>query len=409
MSVPKLRFKDGDWRDFPKWEFRSLQEVCERIMDGTHFSPKTKEGSRRYLTSKNIRNTGIDLTDCNYISEEEHQEIFKKCPVKLGDILLTKDGANTGNCCINNLQEEFSLLSSVAVLNGKDNVLNNFFLLQVLQSGQGINTINNVMAGQAISRITLEKINKFKFYFPELPEQTKIANFLTAVDEKITQLTQKCDLLAQYKKGVMQQIFSQELRFKDDDGRDFPKWEEKTLGQISNIKRGASPRPISDKKWFSNESSIGWVRISDVSSSNKYLVRTDQYLSKEGISKSRLVTKGNIIMSICATIGKPIYTNFDVCIHDGFVVFEQLQINHEFLYYYLMFIEKNWYQYGQPGSQVNLNSDIVSNETITIPDLKEQTQIANFLTAIDDKINNAQAQLAAVKQYKQGLLQQMFV
>ena len=78
------------------------------------------------------------------------------------------------------------------------------------------------------------------------------------------------------------------LRFKDDDGQEFPEWEEKTLGEISDIKRGASPRPISDKKWFSTESKVGWVRISDVTRSSKYLTSTEQYLTREGISKSRL-------------------------------------------------------------------------------------------------------------------------
>ena len=240
MNVPKLRFKDADGREFPEWGLKELREVCKKIIDGTHFSPKSKEGSRRYLTSKNIRNSGIDLLDCNYISEEEHKEIFKKCPVKMGDILLTKDGANTGNCCINSLQEEFSLLSSVAVIDGMDDLVNNIFLLQVFQSQFGINTINNAMAGQAISRITLEKIKKFSFNFPVITEQTKIANFLTAIDEKITQFTQKCDLLAQYKKGVMQQIFSQKLRFKDNDGREFPEWEENELGKVCNPRQWAT-------------------------------------------------------------------------------------------------------------------------------------------------------------------------
>ncbi|WP_394808287.1 restriction endonuclease subunit S [Nitrosomonas sp.] len=203
----KLRFKDEDGREFPRWKFKSLQEVCRRIMDGTHFSPKSKNGSKRYLTSKNIRNSGIDLSNCNYISDEEHQEIFMKCPVKIGDILLTKDGANTGNCCINSLQEEFSLLSSVAVLDGKADLVNNIFLLQVLQSQWGVNEINNAMAGQAISRITLEKINKFSFNFPVLLEQTKIANFLTAIDDKIAHTKTQLDAVKQYKKGLLQQLF----------------------------------------------------------------------------------------------------------------------------------------------------------------------------------------------------------
>ena len=198
------------------------------------------------------------------------------------------------------------------------------------------------------------------------------------------------------------------LRFRNDDGLDFPDWEEATLGEVCDIKRGASPRPIADKKWFSHDSTIGWVRISDVSKSSKYLTKTEQYLSEAGIKKSRLVKKGNIIMSICATIGKPIYTNFDVCIHDGFVVFENLQIDHEYLYYYLMLIEKNWYQYGQPGSQVNLNSDIVSNETIPIPDIKEQTKIANFLTAVDEKITQLTQKHALLTQYRKGVMQQIF-
>lgn len=198
------------------------------------------------------------------------------------------------------------------------------------------------------------------------------------------------------------------LRFKNDYGQDFPDWEEATLGEVCDIKRGASPRPIADKKWFSHDSTIGWVRISDVSKSSKYLTKTEQYLSEAGIKKSRLVKKGNIIMSICATIGKPIYTNFDVCIHDGFVVFENLQIDHEYLYYYLMLIEKNWYQYGQPGSQVNLNSDIVSNETIPTPDIKEQTKIANFLTIIDKKIIQLNQKHDLLTQYKKGVMQQIF-
>src|SRR5690625_407137 len=93
-------------------------------------------------------------------------------------------------------------------------------------------------------------------------------------------------------------------------------WKIRKIKEISEVLRGASPRPISDPKWFSSESNIGWVRISDVTKSKKILGETEQYISKEGMSKSRLVKKDNIIMSIAATVGKPIYTVFDVCIND---------------------------------------------------------------------------------------------
>ena len=198
------------------------------------------------------------------------------------------------------------------------------------------------------------------------------------------------------------------LRFKDEQGNNYPDWEEKTFGDISRVKRGASPRPISSPKWFSENSRIGWVRISDITSSNKYLKKTTQYLSNEGVKKSRFIPKGNMVMSICATIGKPIYTGFDVCIHDGFVVFEGLNVNKEFIYYFLEKMQKRWYRYGQPGTQVNLNSDIVSNEKIRIPNESEQQKIATFLSSVDTKIEQLNNKKALWEQYKKGLMQQLF-
>jgi len=182
----------------------------------------------------------------------------------------------------------------------------------------------------------------------------------------------------------------------------------KRLGDVAEIKRGASPRPITSPKWFSSKSNVGWVRISDVTKSEKYLEKTEQYLSDEGISKSRFVQKNNLIMSICATIGKPIYTKFDVCIHDGFVVFQNLQINKEYLYYYLDFFQLNWYRYGQPGTQVNLNSEIVSNETILVPSFEEQTHIANFLSLIDEKLVMEKKLSEDYEKQKIYLLQNLF-
>lgn len=181
------------------------------------------------------------------------------------------------------------------------------------------------------------------------------------------------------------------------------------MGEVAEIKRGASPRPISSPKWFNNESKIGWVRISDVSKSNKYLEKTLQYLSDKGVQKSRLVKPGNMIMSICATIGKPIYTNFETCIHDGFVVFKNPKIGKEYLYYFLQKIQNRWYRYGQPGTQVNLNIDIVSNEKIPYPTLPEQKKIANFLSSIDKAIENIANQIEQSHEWKKGLLQRMFV
>lgn len=185
-------------------------------------------------------------------------------------------------------------------------------------------------------------------------------------------------------------------------------WEVKKIGKITNVLRGASPRPISDPKWFDEDSSVGWVRISDVSKSNKILLKTEQYLSKKGIQKSRLVKKNNIIMSICATVGRPIYTGFDVCIHDGFVVFDKLSVDKEFFYYMLLNKEKFWHRYGQTGSQMNLNTNIVSKERIVIPtETIEQQKIAQILSTWDKAIELKEELIEKKKEQKKRLMQRL--
>ncbi|MEY7591481.1 restriction endonuclease subunit S [Klebsiella pneumoniae] len=293
----------------------------------------------------------------------------------------------------------------------KDNKCNTDYIRRYFLTKKGKYLLEFASPGGAGRNKTLGQKNfdELVVTIPDVTEQTKIADFLSSVDEKITLLKNQYDLLCQYKKGMMQKIFSQKVRFKDESGEEFPEWQIMKLGEMAQIKRGASPRPITDPIWFDSLSNIGWVRISDVTKSNKYLLKTEQYVSDKGVKKSRLVNSEKIIMSICATIGKPICTTFDVCIHDGFVVFESLSTNTDFLYYYLSFIEDNWQRYGQPGTQVNLNVDIVSNESINIPSLSEQIKISQFLANIDNKLTSKKAELDKLKTWKQGLLQQMFV
>ncbi len=161
-------------------------------------------------------------------------------------------------------------------------------------------------------------------------------------------------------------------------------WQRVRLGDIAEIKRGASPRPIENPKWFCANSNVGWARISDISKNSRFLYKTAQKLSKKGIEKSRLVKQNSLIMSMCATIGKPIITKIDTCIHDGFVVFENPKIDLNYLYYFLCYIEKEWLESGQQGSQVNLNVDLIKNKEVFYPkDLNEQIAIANILSTLD--------------------------
>ncbi len=181
-------------------------------------------------------------------------------------------------------------------------------------------------------------------------------------------------------------------------------WQKVRLGDIAEIKRGASPRPIENPKWFCANSSVGWVRISDISKNSRFLYKTAQKLSKKGIEKSRLVKQNSLIMSMCATIGKPIITKIDTCIHDGFVVFENPKIDLNYLYYFLCYIEKEWLESGQQGSQVNLNVDLIKNKEVFYPkDLNEQIAIANILSALDNYLHALRALILKKEGVKKAL------
>ncbi len=178
-----------------EWSLVALGEACEVIFDGTHFSPKnTDRGDRLYLTSKNVRENHLDLSNVRYISEDDHRSIYERCPVKRGDVLYIKDGANTGLAAINTLEEPFSLLSSVAVLRGKANVLDNRFLAFSLNTIEGRKRMLAMMSGVAIRRLTLTKISQAEIPLPYYDEQQKIVaeleaeQLLVAANRKLIQI-----------------------------------------------------------------------------------------------------------------------------------------------------------------------------------------------------------------------------
>ena len=142
------------------WEIVVLDNVSSKIQDGTHFSPKVGGNDYFYITSKNIGFGKLNLNHVERIDAIQHKNIYRRCDVKKGDILLTKDGINTGNAAINDIDEEFSLLSSVAFIRLQERKFNNkFFMYQLLSDG-GQGRIHNLLAGNAITRLTLDKIKK---------------------------------------------------------------------------------------------------------------------------------------------------------------------------------------------------------------------------------------------------------
>ena len=177
---------------------------------------------------------------------------------------------------------------------------------------------------------------------------------------------------------------------------------------VRGIYRGASPRPIENPIWFDDTSSVGWVRISDVTRSGRRLVETTQRLSKKGIQHSRFIPSGSLIMSICATVGRPIETQLDVCIHDGFVVFDRPFTDQSFLYHVLKALAPRWSSKGQTGSQMNLNGSLIKSTLTPIPPTKaEQEAIAEALSDADALIESLDQLIVKKRQLKQGAMQEL--
>ena len=181
----------------------------------------------------------------------------------------------------------------------------------------------------------------------------------------------------------------------------------KRIEEFAKVRRGASPRPIDDPKWFGGD--IGWVRIVDVTRSKRYLRSTEQYLSQLGEARSVRVDKGDLIMSICATIGRPVIVDMAACIHDGFVQFYDIaDANTDYLYYALQYAEHEFLGYGQHGTQANLNTTIVSRHRLFVPPLPQQRKIARILTTVDNLIEKTEALIAKYQAIKQGMMHDLF-
>lgn len=250
--------------------------------------------------------------------------------------------------------------------------------------------------GSTVKSLRLYMINDFPLLVPPTKTQQKIVSILSTIDNAVQKTDQVIEKTEKLKNGLMNDLLTK--------GRTM------CIKEISEVKRGASPRPISDTKYF-DISGRGWIRISDVTSTYKYLDKTTQYLSKEGENLSVKVDPGDLIMSICATVGKPVFVNIPSCIHDGFVLFRninKLLIDPEFFFYSLLLNKDRIKSKGQTGSQMNINSTIVENTEIQIPELMKQKEIVNILRSTDKKLEVYSQELKRLKTLKNGLMNDIF-
>lgn len=253
---------------------------------------------------------------------------------------------------------------------------------------------------------------ELKITLPFLEEQEKITNFLGLIDTRLTQLRRKHELLQTYKRGVMQKIFSQELRFKDSTGSDFPNWEAKKLGEIADLSSGGTPSRNNLNYW---QGDIPWISASSMYTD--IIMDAEQKITQAGLDNgSRIAVKDSILILVRGSIllnrivigvaGKNVAFNQDIKalkLKDG--------KQPKFVFYWLKY--KNNFLRSMVSvtglGAGRLDTEELKNMIISEPTYQEQERIVNFLTAIDKKIETVAQQIDQTERFKKGLLQKMFV
>ena len=407
MTVPKLRFKEfiNDWKITSLGSEIGISSASRVLKEQWRAS-----GVPFFRTSDVI----------SIFKSEENQKVFisydlfetlsnKSGRIKKGDLLITGGGSigipylKKDNSPLYFKDADLLWLKSSEKINGE-------FLYNFFQSQSFKVYLKSISHTGTISHFTIEQAKTTPINLPSKEEQTKIANFLTTVDKKISQLNEQHQLMIQYKKGVMQKIFNQEIRFKDDNGEDFGEWEEKKLSDIANFRRGSFPQPYGLAKWL-DPNGMPFVQVFDVSDNLKLKNFTKIKISKLAQEKSVFVKKGTLIITIQGTIGRVAKMQYDAYVDRTLLIFQsyKIDVNIDFIKYALFLLFELEKEKADGGVIKTITKETLSSFTLQLPSIKEQAKIANFLAVLDEKINNTFEELQTVKQWKKGLLQQMLV
>ena len=377
MNIPKLRFKDNNGNDYPQWEKKKLGDIVQ-FLDNKRKPLEQSErihGKYPYYGASGI----IDYIN-NYIFDEEL-------------VLLSEDGANiidrnypicyiaTGKYWVNN---------HAHVLKTKSQYLNKF-LCEALER---LN-YNKYNTGTAQPKLNQDICKNILLNIPILHEQEKIANFFSTIDKKIKNLANTITSLENQKKGLLQQIFSQKLRFKDKNGNNYPNWKKKKLGDLFTIKAGGDI----NKENFSEQYSIEFkypVYANALTNNGLY-----GYSNIYKIDKPSITVTGRGINVGFALSREPFYYPIVRLL----VLIPNININFTFFTESINFI----HIFNESTGIPQLTAPQLSKVNVYVPNIEEQNKIGNLFDKLNEKIDNKKAQLEHWQQIKKGLLQQMFV
>ena len=385
--VPKLRFP-GFTED---WEQRKLLTVLNKIVDYRGRTPKKlgldwSLNGHLALSALNVKMGYVDKTvDAHYGDDHLYSVWMKDNDLYEGQVLFTTE-APMGNVAQVPDNNKYILSQRTIAFVPDRSVISDNFLAVVLSASKCQKSLINRASGGTAKGVSQKTLSEIFLDIPQsLSEQDKVSELIKKLSKIITLHQRKLEHLNLKKKALLQKLFPK-------DGERYPElrfpgftdaWEQCKLGDLAEIVRGASPRPISDPKWFDNDSNVGWLRIADVTAQDGRIRYLEQKISELGQEKTRVIKTPHLLLSIAATVGKPVINYVPTGVHDGFLIFLNPKFNILYAFWWLEMFREKWNKYGQPGSQVNLNSDLVKNQVINIPNEKEQEKISSFLESLD--------------------------
>ena len=411
MAVPKLRFKDENGADYPEWKVGRLKDYGKAI--GGYGFPEKYQGiidnKIPFFKVSDMNTVGNEITmniANNTISTETAKEIKVK-PFLKKAIVFAKVGAAVYLERKRKAEPPF-LVDNNMMIYQSDSIdfdyLYHWFSNQKISRYAQIGALPSYNAGD---------IHSVKISVPCLEEQQKIADFLTTFDKRITAQQNIIADMEETKKGLLQKIFSQEIRFKDDNGEDYPDWEKKKLGDIAT-KIGSGKTPLGGSSVYTDcgviflrSQNIGWgeMLLDDIT----YI---DENTNNSMLSSQ--VKKDDLLLNITgASIGR--CSKYYLCqlanVNQHVCIIRLNQSNADFILQQMIadIVQNQIEQLQAGGNRQGLNFKNVSEIKVKIPCLAEQNKIASFLSAHDKKIEAEKKILADLQEMKKGLLQQMFV
>ena len=247
-------------------------------------------------------------------------------------------------------------------------------------------------------QISYNSFKDIKITFPNIEEQEKIASFLTLIDKKIEKQKELVELLKKYKRGLLSAIFSQKLKFKDDNGNDYPAWEEKRLGDICKIVGGGTPDTNNVKYWGDD---INWFTPTEII--KKYADSSNRKISRLGLLKSsaKILPIGTVLLTTRATLGEMSILSIEATTNQGFqsLIPVKDEVSSEFIYYCQPIIKHFSYKYANGSTFLEISKQTLAKLKLMIPNKDEQNKISDFLSKFDNKIQQEECILSYLKTY----------